>query len=206
VFVVTGGVGIYVLFLIELSRVALAVLLGMGPFFIACLLFKSTTRMCESWLAQLCTHAFIAILAVLVASLMMTLLMIATMQASAEGGGISFAMAMKVLLACWLSFLVLKQVTPMAGALGSGLALSTYGALSRTIQWGVGGAAHTVSQFGRGALIDRESSRFDSLGRQAGFRVLGESRVAAQRAAEYDSSSSTANEKDVSPSALGVES
>nr|UXE45439.1 hypothetical protein Hi04_10k_c4921_00016 [uncultured bacterium] len=65
---------IYTMFLLLLSRVALSILLALGPLFIALLFFESTKRFVEAWLAQLANYAFVAILAVLVAALMLTVL------------------------------------------------------------------------------------------------------------------------------------
>ena len=44
---------IYTIFLLALSRIALSVLLALGPLFIALLFFESTKRFFEAWLAQL---------------------------------------------------------------------------------------------------------------------------------------------------------
>lgn len=58
----------------------------------------------------------------------------------------------------------------MAAGLASGLALSTFGAVSAALAWGFGGAVRASGNFGRG-LLDGTTNRWDPLTRQAGYRV-----------------------------------
>ena len=82
VYLIVGLTAIYTIFLLALSRIALSVLLALGPLFIALLMFDTTKRFFESWIAQLANYAFITILTVLVAALMMTLVSTAAQQAA----------------------------------------------------------------------------------------------------------------------------
>ena len=87
-----------------------------------------------------------------------------------EGGSIQIANAVRVCMAAGLTFLVMRQVMPMAAGLASGLALSSFGVVSAALAWGLGGTVRGTGQFGRG-LLDRETSRFDPLARRAGFAL-----------------------------------
>ena len=78
---------------------------------------------------------------------------------------------MRVCMAAGLTFLVMPQIMPMAAGLASGLALSTFGALSAALAWGLGGAARTTGQFVRGFAMDRETTRWDSLSRKSGYHL-----------------------------------
>jgi type IV secretion system protein VirB6 len=169
VYLIVDLTAIYTIFLLTLSRIALSVLLALGPLFIALLLFKSTRRFCEAWTAQLANYALIAILTVLVAALMLTLLTTAAQQAASAGGGIQIAHAVRVCMAAGLTLLVMRQVMPIAAGLASGIAISTFGLVSQTLNRGVGGFLRSTGQFARGAVMDRESSRWDRLSRKAGF-------------------------------------
>src|SRR5262249_30656532 len=131
------------------------------------LLFESTKRFFEAWLAQLANYALITLLTVLVAALMMTLLRTAALAAVSTGGGGTIADAARVCMASGAAFLVMRQVMPMAAGLASGLALSTFGAVSASLAWAFGGATRSTGQFARG-LTDRDTSRWDSLSRKAG--------------------------------------
>src|SRR6516165_6214870 len=150
VYLIVGLTAIYTIFLLALSRIALSVLLALGPLFIALLLFNSTKRFFEAWIAQLANYAFIALLAVLVAALMLRVV--------------------RVCMAAGLTFLVMRQVMPMAAGLASGLALSSFGVVSAALAWGLGSAARGTRQFGRG-LFDRDTSRSDPLSRKAGYAL-----------------------------------
>ncbi|HEY2398808.1 MAG TPA: type IV secretion system protein [Steroidobacteraceae bacterium] len=168
VYVIVSLTAIYTIFLLTLSRIALSVLLALGPLFIALLLFESTKRFFEAWLAQLANYAFITILTVLVSALMLSLLRTAAQQAAGAGGGIQIALAVRVCMAAGLTFLVMRQVMPMAAGLASGLALSSFGLMSSSVTWAFGRAMRNTGQFARG-LGDRDPSRWDSLSRKAGY-------------------------------------
>ena len=181
VYLIVGLTAIYTIFLLALSRIALSVLLALGPLFIALLLFDTTKRFFEAWLAQLANYAFIALLAVLVAALMLRVVTVAAQQAVSEGGSIQIANAVRVCMAAGLTFLVMRQVMPMAAGLASGLALSSFGVVSAALAWGLGSAMRGSGQFGRG-LIDRDTNRSDPLSRRAGYALRsGVMRVAGTR-------------------------
>ncbi len=168
VFALVAITAVYTMFLLALSRIALSVLLALGPLFILLLLFDSSKRFFEAWLAQLSNYALITILTVLVAALMLDVVGAAAQAAASTGGGIQIAQAVRVCLAAGLTILVMRQVMPMAAGLASGLALSSFGMVSAAVAWGLGRATRHTGQFSRG-LLDRETSRWDPLSRKAGY-------------------------------------
>lgn len=170
VYLIVGLTGIYAIFLLTLSRIALSVLLALGPLFIGLLFFESSKRLFEAWLAQLANYALIGILTVLVAALMLHVVTVAAQQAVSLGGAIEIASAVKVCMAAGLTFLVMRQVMSMAAGLATGLALSSFGVVSAALAWGLGGAGRNSAQFGRG-LLDKSTDRLDPLSRRAGFAV-----------------------------------
>ena len=172
VYLAVGVTAIYTIFLLSLARIALSVLLALGPLFIALLLFETTKRFFEAWLAQLANYALITILTGLVATLMLSMLSTVTHQAVVAGDGIQIAQAARLCMASGLIFLVMRQIMPMASGLASGIALNSYGMVSRSLLWAFGGTARRGAEFLRGAA-SRESSRWDSLSRKSGF-LLGQ--------------------------------
>ena len=168
VYVLTGITAVYTMFLLALAKIALSILLALGPLFVALLLFDSTRRFFEAWLAQLSNYAFIAILTVLVAALMLQVVQAAATQAVSTGGGITIAEAVRLCLAAGLTVLIMRQVMPMAAGLASGLALSSFGVVSAAVAWGLGRASRHSGQFSRG-LLDRESLRGDPVSRKSGY-------------------------------------
>jgi type IV secretion system protein VirB6 len=130
VYLLMGAVCVYTLFLMALARVALAVLLAIGPLFIVLLLFESTQRFFEAWVAQLVNYALVAVLAVLVASLMLTVVEAYATQTAALGAAILTVDALDMLLVAGLVLLILRQVMPIAARLAGGVALGSFGVMS----------------------------------------------------------------------------
>src|SRR5262249_11056549 len=133
VYIVMGLTCLYTMFLIGLSKIAVAVLLALGPLFIIGLFFDTTKRFFEAWVAQLVNYALISVLAVAVAALMLSALKKFAADTAALGAGIKIADAIDMLLLAVMVFLVMRQVMPMAAGLASGIALSTHGVVSRTM-------------------------------------------------------------------------
>ena len=168
VYIVMGLTCLYTMFLIGLSKIALAVLLALGPLFIICLFFDTTKRFFEAWIAQLANYALIGVLAIAVAALMLSALNKFAADTAALGPEIRLVDAIDMLLLAVLVFLVMRQVMPMAAGLASGIALSTYGVVSRSMAWALGESARSGRQYARG-LFDRETTRWDSVSRKAGY-------------------------------------
>src|SRR5258708_2946543 len=169
VYALVGLTAIYTIFLLTLSHIALSVLLALGPLFIALMLFETTKRFFEAWIAQLANYAFTTILTVLVSALMMTLIATAAAQAASAGGGIQIAQAVRVCMAAGLTFLVMRQVMPMAAGVASGLALSSLGvgraALALGVGWGGGGGGGGARGAG-GTVVRRGGEGTAWLGRR----------------------------------------
>lgn len=133
VWLIVGLLCVYTMFLLALSSVALAVLLALGPLFVTFLLFDTTRRFFEAWLAQLANYALITILTVMVAALMLHLVQSYAQQTEALGAAIETVDAINMVLATVLVFLFVRQVMPIAAGLAGGVALNSLGAVSRTI-------------------------------------------------------------------------
>lgn len=137
VWVLMGLLCVYTMFLVALSSVALAVLLALGPLFVVLLLFEGTRRYFEAWLAQLANYALITILTVLVAALLLQVVETYAEQTAARGAAILTVDALNMVLVAVLVFLLMRQVMPIAAALAGGVALTSYGAVSRLVGWGM---------------------------------------------------------------------
>ena len=148
---IMGFVTIYTIFLLSLSRIALSILLAIGPLFITLLMFETTRRFFEAWLAQLVHYALIAVLTVLVAALMMTLVETAAQSAVNAGDGIQIAHATRMCMAAGLALLVMRQVNAIASGLASGIALATGGVVSGLTSWVLGRSLRMTRQFPRTA-------------------------------------------------------
>ena len=135
VWLLMGVLCVYTMFLIALSSVALAILLAIGPLFIVALLFERTQRLFAAWVSQLTNYALITILTVLVAALLLQIVESYARQTAARGAAIVTVDALDMLLVAGLVLLVMRQVMPIAAALASGVALSSFGVVSRLVGW-----------------------------------------------------------------------
>ncbi len=137
VWTLIGLLCVYTMFLIALSSIALAVLLALGPLFMTLLLFEGTRRFFEAWLAQLANYALITILTVLTAALLLQVVASYAAQTAARGNAILTVDALNMVLIAVLVFLLMRQVMPIAAALAGGMALSSFGTVSRLVAWGM---------------------------------------------------------------------
>jgi len=97
------------------------------------LLFESTQRFFEAWIAQLANYALVGVLAVLTAALMLTVVDAYAAQTAAKGAAILTVDALDMLLVAGIVLLILKQVMPIAARLSGGLALSSFGVASAVL-------------------------------------------------------------------------
>jgi type IV secretion system protein VirB6 len=148
VWVFMGLLCVYTMFLIALSGIALAVLLALGPLFLGLLLFDATRRFFEAWCAQLANYALITILTVMVAALLLHIVESYAEQTAARGAGLATVDVLNMVLVAVLVFLLMRQVMPIAAALAGGVALASFGAVSRFVSWGMRTGAGTA----RGAV------------------------------------------------------
>ena len=182
-YICIGLTTLYVAFLMALALVALALLLALAPLFIALLLFDSTKRFFEAWIAQLANYALVIILVATVANLLLHAVSQPLQIAYNEGGNVTGADALRVSVFCGFVVLILRQILPMASALASGIALSSGNIVSGLVRRSMGSSAH----FGRGvfdaasgAYNPSTASRLDPLSRKMGQQLGYRSSQAAK--------------------------
>lgn len=122
------GLTVFAGFLLVLSKMALSVLLGVGPIFVLMLLFEPTKRFFESWLGQCFNFILIVMLVAGVLRLIVDVLTsYLTVYNASTPGGVTADMtgALPAVVLSAISVLILKQVMPIASSLGGGIALNT---------------------------------------------------------------------------------
>ncbi|MGO8856019.1 MAG: type IV secretion system protein [Steroidobacteraceae bacterium] len=156
-----GLLCVYAMFLIALSSIALAVLLALGPLFIAALFFDATRRFFSAWIAQLANYGLVTILTVMIAALLLQVVQSYAAQTAARGAAILTVDALNMVLIAVLVFLVLRQVMPIASGLAGGLALSTFGLISRSAASGLrlGSAAAVPAAAHAAPVVSRTLGR-----------------------------------------------
>lgn len=156
---------IYIVFLLILSKLAIAILIGVGPLFVLSLIFDASKNWFSMWWAQILNYSFLALLAgaagSLVLQFMMQYLTAADLPtAISTGQGFTSAMVPPIALA-GIGSLLLMQTPSMASSLGGGVALSTLGAI--------------------GQMAGSASGRMQGLGRE-GWRMASGDTLSEMRA------------------------
>jgi type IV secretion system protein VirB6 len=161
----------YAAFLLALSKMALAILLGIGPIFVLLLVFEGTKRFFEAWLGQALNYVFLVILTAGAVKLMMTIIVqYLNVAAGAAVASPTIEQAVPAIVLCLISALVMMQLPSIASALGGGTAISTLGAAA----WTYGKATSTMAAM-RPTALKRSLNRAASDVRIAGgtAKVVG---------------------------------
>lgn len=127
VWAMTLVVTAYSFFLMALSKVALTVIVGLGPIFFIGLLFQPTAGFFNSWLRQLANYFLVPVLVVMVNLLVMTLFARAASGANAIQSTTEVAQVFPFLATGLICLLALASVLSIAAGLAGGVSLSSFG-------------------------------------------------------------------------------
>ncbi len=124
----------YAAMLIVLSKIAVAILLAIGPLFILLLIFSNTRNLFEGWLRTLLNYAVIPIFVYTLLALLLTLSdpAITNLENNTTGSANTLSYIGAFLFISFVSVLLLMQVMNIAASITGGLSLSTMGAAA----WG----------------------------------------------------------------------
>jgi type IV secretion system protein VirB6 len=134
--VLGGGIVLvmFALLIVVMSKMAIAILLAVGPIFVILITFDSTRKFFDAWIGQIMSFSFNVMLLAGVLKLIVTLLQsylttISPLITQAENP--SIAALVPIFIFCGIAILVLMQISAMGSALGGGIALSTLGAFGK---------------------------------------------------------------------------
>lgn len=144
------GVGVlttaFSAFLLVLSKMALAILIAIGPIFVLLIIFEPTKRFFDVWLGQALNYVFLALLTAAATKLILGILETYLTNASpGSNADPTLNQAIPALGFALVGFLVLLQMPSIASALGGGVAISTLGAASWTYKKLTGGVGSSLS-------------------------------------------------------------
>ncbi|PDS46198.1 conjugal transfer protein TrbL [Rhizobium anhuiense] len=134
------------------ARLALAIVLAIGPIFVALAMFQSTRRFTESWVGQLANFVILQVLVVAIGSLLISC--IDTTFTAVESYTDVMMRPVALCAICLAALYVFYQLPGIASALAAGGASLTYGygaardAHEGTLAWA---ASHGARAVGRGA-------------------------------------------------------
>lgn len=117
----------YAFFLMALSKVALTLILGIGPVFFIGLLFQATAGFFNSWLRQMANYFLVPALVVMVNLLVMKLFANAAKGAAAITDTTEVAQVFPFLAMGLVCLLALASVLSIAAGLAGGVSLSSFG-------------------------------------------------------------------------------
>lgn len=126
IYVLACLVSAYTAFLIILSKVAISVLIALGPLFIIATLFAATRRFFDNWIGLLCNYGLILVF-VGVNIFILSVFNAYLAQAVTESG-VEISSAAPVVITALISLFVLGQITGIAGGLSGSVSLSSMGA------------------------------------------------------------------------------
>jgi len=120
----------YAMMLIILSKLAVAVLLAVGPLFILLLMFTNTRKLFEGWLRTLLNYALIPVFVYVLLAILLTLAESPLRYMELHSGVYDQFLTSigSFLMICVVSAMLLGQVMGMAASVTGGVALSTMGA------------------------------------------------------------------------------
>jgi type IV secretion system protein VirB6 len=134
IWVAGGAATAYAAFLLVLSKIALAIILGIGPIFVLLIMFEPTKRFFDVWIGQALSYVFLVILTAASIKLMLAILQKYLVAFSDSGvlADPAISQAFPAIILSLISFLVMMQLPSIASALGGGTAIGTLGAVGWT--------------------------------------------------------------------------
>jgi type IV secretion system protein VirB6 len=150
----TVAVTAFCAFLIMLAQIGIAILVSVGPVFIALVLFESTKKYFEAWLGQCVNFFLLYIFTFLAISIFISVFEGYTVNMLADTPTTMRQICEFIVIGlCFI--LVLRQVPGLASALGGGIQLSTLGGFGAAAGFGIAAAKLTGRAASKSATAGR---------------------------------------------------
>lgn len=121
----------YAAFLFILAKIALAIMLAIGPIFILATMFESSRKFFDSWIAQCLNFCFVIVLTAAILKIIGSYIDTSVMNAGASASGTdpAYSDGFLVIIMCGICFVMMLQVNAIASGISGGTAISTMGAV-----------------------------------------------------------------------------
>lgn len=149
----------YAAFLLVLSKMALAVLLGIGPIFILMAIFEPTKKFLDAWIGQSVNYVFLTMLTAASIKIMLTILEQYLMKNGEIVGDPSVQQAFPAIVLCTIAMLVMMQMPSIASGLAGGVAVGTLGAVNWAYNRAKGAASGGTNLASGKTLSDMRGAR-----------------------------------------------
>lgn len=164
VWAVTLAVTAYAAFMIILAKIALTLIIMVGPIYIISLLFQTTASSFSSWIQQLTNYALLIFLIIGANVLVLTMFERAATGAVALSGSGQIDQVIPFIGTGLISLFVIAQLPNVASGLAGGLSLSSYGAGRMGLAVLSGGASRTAGtltggRIGKASRVMRKAPR-----------------------------------------------
>lgn len=168
--------------IIILSKLALAILAGLGPIFIFALLFEPTAKLFESWAAQVLNYVLMVVVFSAVFMFLIDIYSSYMADMAIDGTqNVSYALGGSFILSIGI-IVVLLQIPSISGALSQGVGIGYLHEL-RAIRNAAGGASRAAGAAGKQMYTPGQRQADGSRGQASG--VLPSAYRGTQRAAGY---------------------
>lgn len=144
----------YAAMLIILAKIAVGILLAVGPIFILLLIFKNTQNLFEGWLRTLINYAIIPIFIYAVVGFFL-ILAENPLQNLEQNAGVNSQLLTATapfLLVSVVGFMIMAQVMSMAASITGGLSLSSMGVGAWAARKAIGFGRRAPGAIGKGAV------------------------------------------------------
>lgn len=122
---------VYMAYLVIMSKLAVGMVLALGPLAITALLFNATKDFFSKFISTLVQYSLVGVLAVLANESIISIFQRTAASAAARGNELQIVDLFAMFITGGISIMLLKQVEGIASSLGGGVSLSTFGAGSR---------------------------------------------------------------------------
>lgn len=163
----------YSAFLIILSKIAIAILIAVGPIFIIAAFFESTRKFLESWVAQLCNYGLLTILVIACnAFILETLRKTALLTAANIKNSDDVVTVAPLIVIGIISGLILSQLPSIASGLAGGLSITSLGAFRGGLSRATGVAAKVTGARAANRYVSQKTAEYAGKGLQGGYTFV----------------------------------